>query len=190
MIKIGFIPVMFLITAVWIIIRIFCAKKNNGVDPYREVQLLTVFICVSVIVRFTFFPWYTVDGLIQPLVFDPARMFPLRLNLDPFVHLFDEYEMAPFNLYGNILLFIPVGLIWPFCFSRINTWWKAVLAGAVFSLVIEILQLPFFDRGTDIDDLITNTFGCMIGAGVWFLAKAYIQRHGRMTVMSKNSGKV
>ena len=37
----------------------------------------------------------------------------------------------------------------------------------VASLAIEILQLPFFDRISDIDDLILNALGYSMGYGIW-----------------------
>ena len=42
-------------------------------------------------------------------------------------------------------------------------------AGAGMSLVIEILQLPFDTRASDIDDLILNTIGVVIGYGIYYL---------------------
>ena len=44
-------------------------------------------------------------------------------------------------------------------------------AGVGFSLCIEILQLPFFDRVTDVDDLILNSIGFLIGYGAYLLVR-------------------
>jgi glycopeptide antibiotics resistance protein len=46
-----------------------------------------------------------------------------------------------------------------------------LLAGAGFSLIIEIIQLLFYDRVTDIDDLILNTLGFAAGYGIYVLVK-------------------
>ena len=43
---------------------------------------------------------------------------------------------------------------------------KTVAAGALISLCIEILQLPFPSRASDIDDLILNTLGTAVGYGI------------------------
>jgi len=102
-------------------------------------------------------------------VFDPEKIRPLWINAVPFVHLFDVYEGWQRNLFGNIAMFIPVGLAWPFCFKKLDNIGKVVLAGFAFSLLIELSQLLFFQRGTDIDDLITNTAGVLIGAIIYFL---------------------
>ena len=65
-------------------------------------------------------------------------------------------------------MFIPVGLAWPFCFKKLDSLGKVVLAGAGFPLFIEITQLPFYDRCSDVDDLILNTTGIFIGALIYF----------------------
>ena len=48
---------------------------------------------------------------------------------------------------------------------------KVIAAGAFISLCIELMQLPFATRVTDIDDLILNTLGVMIGYGIYSLVK-------------------
>jgi glycopeptide antibiotics resistance protein len=78
------------------------------------------------------------------------------------------YDGWQINIIGNITMFIPVGLAWPFCFKKLDTIGKTVLIGAGFPLFIEITQLPFYDRCSDIDDLILNTTGIFIGALIYF----------------------
>ena len=66
-------------------------------------------------------------------------------------------------------MFIPVGIIWPIVYKELDTHKKVIAAGVGFSLCIEILQLPFFDRVTDIDDLIMNSAGYLVGYGICLL---------------------
>jgi glycopeptide antibiotics resistance protein len=68
-------------------------------------------------------------------------------------------------------MFIPVGIIWPIVFKELDTPARAIAAGVGFSLLIEILQLPFFDRVSDIDDLLLNTLGFAAGYGIYRLSK-------------------
>ena len=65
-----------------------------------------------------------------------------------------------------IILFVPSGIILPIVYKRLNTFWKVLLAGIGISLCIEIIQLPFSVRATDIDDLILNTIGVIVGYGI------------------------
>jgi len=115
-----------------------------------------------------------VNGKVQPLLFDVTQIIPFRINLIPFVHLFDYPKKSEIilNVVGNSTMFLPVGIIWPTVYKKLDTHAKVLLAGAGFSLGIEIIQLLFFDRVTDIDDLILNTLGFAAGYGIYLLVKA------------------
>ncbi len=165
MIEISYGTMFAMISIMWCINRAFIAWQNKGLNWKRELQLLFVYICIVVIVRFTFCPFGKVNGHIQPLLFDAGRIFPFRINLIPFVHLFD-YNIkreAILNFVGNTFMFVPVGIVYPIVYKKLDTHMKVIFAGVGFSLVIELLQLPFFDRVSDIDDLILNSLGYVLG---------------------------
>ena len=61
---------------------------------------------------------------------------------------------------GNIFIFIPVGLLISLIWNIKDK--NVVLTGFLISLSIELTQL-FLKRTTDIDDLILNTLGVIIG---------------------------
>lgn len=165
-----------IITAIWIIVRVVVVVKNKKISWAREAQLLLVYVCIIVVSRMVNFPLHHVDGKIAPMVFDSSKILPFWLNLVPIVHLFDVYDGWQINIIGNITMFIPVGIIWPACFKELNTIGKATLAGVGFTLFIEIFQLLFYDRCSDIDDIILNTAGFVIGAAIYFACKKI--RHG------------
>ena len=173
MIAISYPFVIGLISVLWILNRILIWRKTGSISLKREAELILVYICLIVVARFTFFPFSKVDGRIQPLIFDLAQMWNFRINLLPFVYLTD-YEVLwemKVNLIGNIAMFIPIGIIWPSVYRKLDTHKKVIAAGVGFSAFIEILQLPFYDRVTDIDDLILNSLGFLIGYGIYLLAK-------------------
>ena len=68
-----------------------------------------------------------------------------------------------FMLWGNMVMFMPVGfcsaLLW-----RRGRWWKSALIGCGCSAAVEFTQF-FIGRSTDIDDVILNTAGAL--AGYW-----------------------
>ncbi len=181
MIQISYTSMMIVITVIWILVRLYICKNNNQINWKRELQLILVYICIIVVARFVFFPFAKVDGKVQPLIFDIARVFPVRMNLIPFVNLLD-YEIlreAKINVIGNTAMFIPMGVIWPIVFKELNTHKKVIAAGAGFSLCIEILQLPFYDRVSDVDDLILNTLGFVIGYIIYVVVKKIIKKKER-----------
>lgn len=169
------------ITLAWIVARVICGIKNKKVDWKYEAKLLTVYICLVVIARIVYFPMRLVEGRIASLVLDVEKIFPLWINLIPIVHLFDVYDGWLINIIGNVTMFIPVGLAWPFCFKKLDTLGKTVLVGAGFPLFIETTQLPFYDRCSDIDDIILNTTGIFIGALIYFGVKLLKNRKNRIS---------
>lgn len=167
----SYLEIMIIITILWVIARTIRALINGEINWKRELLLMLVYVCIAVITRIVYFPWHLEEGHIGHLYFDASRIRPFRLNIHPFVHLFDVYDGWKLNLYGNIAMFIPVGIVWPLCFKKLNNVFKVVLAGAGFSLLIELTQLLLYDRGTDVDDLITNTTGVLLGAVIYFVIK-------------------
>lgn len=171
MIEITYTGLFIFITLAWIVARAICTAKNHKVDWKYEAKLMTVYICLVVIARIVYFPRHLVDGRIVSLYLEFDKIFPLWVNLIPIVHLFDVYDGWVMNIVGNIAMFIPVGLAWPFCFKKLDTIGKTVLAGAGFTFFIEVTQLPFYSRCSDVDDLILNTTGVLIGAIIYFGVK-------------------
>ena len=171
MISISYLQMVIFISTLWLMIRAINWVKNKRIDPKREAALLLVYVCIVVVVRFTFCPFGKVNGKIQPLLFDYQQILPFWLNLKPFVYLFDypTVREALLNLIGNTAMFIPLGIVWPAVFKKLNTHRKVIAAGVGITLTIELLQLPFYDRATDIDDLILNSAGFLIGYGVYLI---------------------
>lgn len=92
------------------------------------------------------------------------------------------YELSPFWSYTaiqegredllaenimNVVVFIPVGLLLGIAFKQM-TWWKALLIGCSISITIEALQFCFMKGFSEVDDVMHNTVGCLIG---WFMVK-------------------
>ena len=65
----------------------------------------------------------------------------------------------------NVVVFIPVGLLLGIAFKQM-TWWKALMIGCGISIIIESLQF-FLMRGfSEVDDVMHNTLGCLLGYGI------------------------
>ena len=80
-----------------------------------------------------------------------------QINLLPFSNGIDIVAY-----FLNVLLFVPFGFFLPFIWPNINKLKYTVLSGFSFSLLIELSQL-FNNRRADVDDLIMNTLGTLIG---------------------------
>lgn len=109
-----------------------------------------------------------------------CQVFFLRENIPPHlisytrsVHERDEtYKDFPHLIpetIVNIISFVPVGLL---CGKR----WRGILIGIGFSLFIEIAQLISHRGFFEIDDLISNTLGTIIGVAAFQLVMVFRQR--------------
>ena len=112
-----------------------------------------------------------------------------RTNMIPFKVLFETYEQVflqrniyyfLINFLGNIVMFAPIGLFLPLLWGLSGK--KTLLLGFASSLLIEICQL-FLIRGTDIDDLILNTTGVLLG----LLLLGFIPKNWKMRISNKHS---
>ena len=100
-----------------------------------------------------------------------------HMNLIPF-RTIGEYIRAIFdgsmnlsipiqNLFGNLLLFFPLGIYLPLFFKKLKSWKKYMVTIFIILLGIELVQI-FTRRGSfDVDDLILNVSGAMIGCLLW-----------------------
>ena len=173
MIEITYLQLFLLITIIWIITRLVVAAKTKAFSIKRELQLLLVYVCIVVIFRFVYFGFHLENGKIPPLKIGFGDDIHDMISIIPFYFLVDRYDGWKMNVIGNITMFIPVGIVWPICFKQLDTIRKTIFAGAGFTLFIELTQLVCIGRHTDIDDLILNTIGVVIGACIVFL----IRRH-------------
>ena len=167
--EIFFLDAELVFASIWLFARMIIWIRQRKIDWKREAALVLMYVNLAVVIRFVFFPRELDDGHIQPLVFEPEKAFPPRINLVPLVHLFDYDNVRDiiWNVVGNAVLFVPTGIVLPIACRQINSLWKAAAAGAFISLCIEILQLPFPSRASDIDDVILNTLGVIAGYGIY-----------------------
>ncbi len=169
MLEITYFQLLIFVSIIWIIIRLAIAIKSKAFSIKRECLLLLVYICIVVISRFVYFGFHLEDGKIPTLKIGFGDDIHEMISIIPFYFLVDRYDGYMMNIIGNIMMFIPVGIVWPICFRKLDTIRKNILAGAGFSLLIEVTQLFCLGRHTDVDDLILNTIGVAIGAFIVFL---------------------
>lgn len=91
----------------------------------------------------------------------------LAINLEPGFTIRSMLEKGSrgqkmVNLAGNVLIFAPLGFFAPLLWKPLRRWWAALGLSAAVSLLIEFLQL-FLGRSVDVDDLILNTLGGLLG---------------------------
>lgn len=134
---------------------------------YRENQSLFHIMAVFV------FCYYLI-GILTMTGIGKLKSFSPNLVLIPFA----EMLSGPIDAILNIILFFPLGFFLPLLYKRFNKLISTVLTGFLFSLSIEIIQM--FGRGaTDVNDLITNTVGTILGYFTYKLLSKMIKEEFR-----------
>lgn len=76
----------------------------------------------------------------------------------------------------NVLLFIPYGLLFPFMIPE-RLFWFTPAAGCLTSVFIEITQLITSCGFCQIDDMVMNTAGTILGFVFYILLKKFFRKN-------------
>lgn len=90
------------------------------------------------------------------------------------VHLLpDFFTHINKEVIGNVLAFVPFGVLFPLAHDK-ATIAKTTLAGFAVSLIIELTE-PIFSRCLEVNDLIMNTLGAFLGAVIIFAVRRAVK---------------
>lgn len=167
------IPIVLLSAMVYAVLRKRYLKKQNQTINKSEEVCRLLFVCWFIgFFALTVVPNNLWNNMWYFLFYHrPSgayiRMFTFDHNFLPtFVKRFGTENL------GNIIMFVPMGILYPLVKKNVD--WKGML-GASFALTtcIELIQ-PIMGRSFDINDLLLNTFGAMIGfLLLWVARKIY-----------------
>ena len=73
------------------------------------------------------------------------------------------------NLAGNVVMFIPLGVFLPGIWKRLRKFRWFLPAVTLLIAAVELLQLVTLLGSCDVDDLILNLIGAVLGFGLWKL---------------------
>ncbi|NCT38887.1 VanZ family protein [Bacillus sp. EB93] len=169
-----------IIVSLSIIILIFpLVKRRISILKFLYILLFIIYICS--LIGITIFPFPVQKYFIETMIEDQLG---LKHNFIPFKIFYDamSYGSLSFGLtillkqvVGNIILFLPMGFVLPMIFTNLQTIRKVIFIGFFASLSIELFQalaglwIGYNYRAADIDDLIFNVLGTVIGFLIWKL---------------------
>lgn len=90
------------------------------------------------------------------------QMYGMEINFNEFNFIPFSQELDSIAYFLNIVLFIPLGFLLPFIWKSLNSWKLILFISAGTSVLIECSQI-FNHRRTDIDDLLLNVLGGLVG---------------------------
>ena len=108
---------------------------------------------------------------------------PVPVNLVPVVPLISELAGADrgwtlVNIVGNVGLYVPLGVGLAWRFGLRTVWIVAIAASA--SVAVEVWQaMSGGQRTSDINDVLLNTAGALVGSGMVMIAARALGRYRR-----------
>lgn len=94
---------------------------------------------------------------------------------------YDRPELLVENIM-NVIVFIPVGMILGSLLRVKGSCLIVLLIGCSISVTLEALQFCFMRGFSEVDDVMHNTLGCMMGYGIYALARYGYERLSKRSV--------
>lgn len=103
----------------------------------------------------------------------------INYNLVPFKSIGSQIKhisesWALINLLGNIVPFVPFGFLLPIAYKRINSFVKVFSVGLLSVILIEVFQFITKLGSFDVDDIMLNSIGIIIGYFLIWLVNRFI----------------
>ena len=96
-----------------------------------------------------------------------TNFIPFKTIIEYVQRYSDGYwRLATLNLLGNLALFVPMGMALPCISKKLNRFWKVTLTVLGVVVLVEIAQGVMRVGSIDIDDVIFNVVGAMVGYGI------------------------
>lgn len=154
----------------------------------KHKKTLLEFICTNLFVIFILF---VISITLFPMPVQPKLLLNFRQhgydtknNFVPFSSIYhiisrNDFSISLRQVGGNFCMLIPLGIYAPFYFKGMNKFKNFLLLAFLFSAGIEFLQfligaiLQFNYRSVDVDDIILNVSGAMVGYIIYIIIKPF-----------------
>ncbi len=116
--------------------------------------------------------WFTAGVALTLQPVEPLPGWVVEDNFIPFrtIAIYLANWGSPFwigQAVGNVLLLLPLGLLGPIAIPAMAGWWRVLLVALAASLAIEAAQLWIPNRSADVDDVLLNVIGALIGYAIF-----------------------
>lgn len=165
------VPITCLVGVIYAVYRYIRIKKRNTSVKWSIEILRLLFVCyLTGLINLTLVPhnlWSNIWALIYiGYSGSQIELFNGSFNFVPTIFKITSGDLSfgswvKTMLAGNLLMFVPMGFFLPLISEKINI--KSVLKiSVIVPVVVEIIQ-PVVGRSFDVDDLILNFIGILIG---------------------------
>lgn len=158
-----------IIAAIVRVILAIVLKRKNKDKKYilKKIFFIALFICyLCTVFGITIMERWGVMGI--------GRIMPLFSSYREAWNSFSIIDWR--NILLNIAMFVPFGIIFPNIFDRPQKLIPAYLTSFIVTLAIETIQLVFGRGIFEMDDILNNTLGAMVGYGIYTIARGIIKK--------------
>ncbi len=178
-------PYMIISIPIYIIVRFIILKFRKNINWYHEIGLFIFSIFVIGLTSQTIIPKIEITNSGINVVtkgVHTTNLIPFKVLIDTYNQVFNgNINALLINFLGNIIMFIPIGFFIKLLFKISDK--RTIFIGFCSSLFIETTQL-FLKRGTDVDDLMLNTIGVILGV---LLYKLLCKKFNSLTKYKNNN---
>ena len=155
------------------------AQLNNPQHPKGRHRLALFLLLAAWTVTILYLTLFDLSNR-MPWVLHPDGTFLSRIaagNLVPLRQIREYltgrvgFEVFNYLFFGNITVFIPLGLLLPMLSGRLRRWWTVAFIGLGATAAIEFSQALLNAGMFDVDDMVLNLSGTMLGYFIWLGAR-------------------
>lgn len=162
---------------IYLIYRICCYVRRKNLDTLKESLYFILFLYFSIIAQVTIFKYGSLfewpgNGV---EIMSRINMIPLIETIKMLTNGWNT-GYSYYQVIANILLFIPLGFLLPLFFEDIRNWRKVFIYGCLISVMIEATQIFTLMNIVDIDDVIFNTLGALLGYACYLIFNKLLQQ--------------
>ncbi|MFS0891524.1 VanZ family protein [Peribacillus frigoritolerans] len=131
-------------------------------EKYINVLFLIYIILLAIVSFWGISPFQTrLNGNIGDVSHNIVPFYTIETYLFNFQHY--NFDTWFYNTFGTILVFMPLGILLPLVFVNLRNLTLIVLLSLLVSLIIETIQFVTLLGVFDVDDILLNTFGSILG---------------------------
>jgi len=111
---------------------------------------------------------------LQPIELAPGQVVDNNFILFRTIGIYLDNIGSSFwmgQVVGNLLLLLPVGLLGPIALPAMSGWIRVFLVALGISATIEVAQLWITNRSADVDDVLINVTGALLGYAILTIAR-------------------
>jgi glycopeptide antibiotics resistance protein len=165
----------------FILIDILKRKKQNFMLVVAQSAFYVyIFMVLTLTIFFIHVRIILAPGFVENIRFRISH--DVGVNLVPFT-IFKEYKnIFDRQITGNFIMLLPLGIFLPILYKNLSSFIKVLFISLFISITIELIQLINNSRRTDIDDVILNTSGALVGFLIYKLVQWLISKKGAASI--------